>query len=184
MTEQDPILGMSDLPPEPPAWPRVIGITSIVIGSIMSGCGACGLASFAMQGRGTMPQGVTPPPSPPPMAAAMQVAGFLLALLLLVAGILLTMRKEPGRWAHLIYAIIAVPMGVLGMVVQSSMVGVMKQWIRDNPSMEKMQDFILLSVYLGFAVGVLLFGYNVFLLVWFIVKRKADLGHRALRDII
>jgi cytochrome bd-type quinol oxidase subunit 1 len=168
----------SDTQAERPAWPKTIGIISIILGGLYMCCGACGLVQL-VRGPQQMPEGVSPPPQPPPMSAIMQVVGLLLAIVLLAAGILLVNRREAGRWLHLIYSIVAIPTGLVGLVVGFGITGAMRQWINDNPKMEKMGGFIMLMTYFFLAVGALPMLYNVFLLVWFgVLKRKADLGAR------
>jgi cytochrome bd-type quinol oxidase subunit 1 len=161
---------------EPPVWPKAIGITSIIVGGLFVCCGACGLVQI-VRGPQQMPEGVTAPPQPPMLATVMQVVGFFLSLVLLVAGILLVNRKEAGRWLHLIYAILAVPAGVLGLVVSVGMLGAMRQWVNENPKMQQMSGMIMGFTMVGMAIAAIPILYNVFLLIWFgVVKRKADLG--------
>jgi hypothetical protein len=167
---------------EPPGWPKVIGIFSIIIGGIMSACGACGLANSLM--HRAPPPDMTPPPEPPPALIALQGVGFLLALILLFGGILLVMRKPAGRTLHLVYAVLSLPLGLVGLFVQMGFIGLMQKWLHENPKLEKMSGFIMATVYLGVAIAVALMAYQVFLLIWFIAKRKADLGGGSQRDLI
>jgi len=153
MSEPTPPTQLGDLAafsdsPQRPGWPKAIGITSIVIGGLFVCCGACGLIQLA---RGPQPvEGMTPPPQTPLLGAVMQVVGFFMSIVLLVAGILLVNRKEAGRWLHLIYAIVSIPTGLVGM-------------------------FVTVALFIA-AIPML---YNIFLLIWFgFVKRKADLGAR------
>jgi hypothetical protein len=164
---------------EPPAWPKAIGIISIIIGGLFTTCGACGLVQL-VRGPGQMPEGVTPPPQPPPIASVMQVVGFLLSIFLLTAGILLVNRKEAGRWLHLIYACLAIPSGLIGIVVSFGIMGAMRQWVNENPKLQQMSGLVMIGATVGMILGMLPMAYNIFLLIWFgLVKRKADLGARA-----
>src|SRR4051812_22540881 len=107
------------LPDEAPAWPKVVGIISIVWASAWMLCGVCGLASPLFLGMmsnmvekdmGPMPPAMRP--SLPQMA--LMAVGLAWAVLLLCAGIATVTRKPSGRVLHLAYAV-----GALIMVIPS-----------------------------------------------------------------
>src|SRR3954471_18440045 len=86
------------MPGEPPAWPKVIGIISIVWASLGLACGMCGfgwilyLPTFSKQMEAQM--GPMPPAMTPSAAQmALMVVGILWAFVLLSAGIATIGRK-------------------------------------------------------------------------------------------
>src|SRR3954468_11066775 len=107
MPPVDPVLDMPLLD-EPPAWPKVIGIISIVVASLGLACGVCGLANIALL---PVMENMTKDKLGP-MPAIMKPTGLQMALgvvqmgwpaLLLGAGIATVRRRYSGRTMHLVY---------------------------------------------------------------------------------
>lgn len=173
--------------PEPASWPRVIGIISIVWGSLGLLCGVCGLlqivagSAFQPQPAPGMPNFQPPPPSAMMMASS--VLGMLPPILLVVAGVLTLQRKSAGRTLHLIYAVLSILFTIFGTVVAiAAMDDTMKEMERQaaeqsNPQaaqqMQQMMPMIRTVSFAGIGVGVLLgLAYPIFILVWFGLVKK------------
>ena len=183
---------MSDMPPPTspvvdafvdsnPGWPKVVGIISIVWGSLGLCCGGCGLASAAgmmpkQPGMESMPTGGTP------LAYASLAFGLLVTLVLLTAGILTLSRKPIGKILHLVYAIMAFISVILAAVAQIQVIGLMEQWMRDNadsPQVKQMSQIPMATIQKGgLVVGLIIASiYPIFCAIWFgVVKRNADMG--------
>ena len=89
------------VPPEPPGWPRPIGILCIVYaaGGILI-YGFCGIAGTLLQGWMLSWSGLTAPPMPPVMmwtTAAQSTLPLVLGIVLLVAGIRLVRLRRSSR---------------------------------------------------------------------------------------
>jgi hypothetical protein len=197
---------MSQIPPTPPlppsddfdlsnaaaapkAWPKVIGIFSIVLGSLGLICNGCGIAgnaiNMAMGGATGMSQMPGPDGKPMPMPDVLKpgpidlaggVVAFLLGILLLVAGIMLVTRKPVARVLHIGYAAVAVVLTAVMTAHGVSKLNQIGQWAAQNPDdpMAKSIGMIQSFAMAGIAVGVVLgLGYPLFLLVWFLVVKKS-----------
>lgn len=115
------------MPAEPPSWPKVIGIISIVWGSLGLFCNACGMIS---QLGGNAMIGMMPPEQQEAMKAQMAAAGpaqlaiyvfgILITILLIVAGVLTLQRRPLGRLLHLAYGGLAVVLTLISAVVTFS----------------------------------------------------------------
>ncbi len=179
---------IADLPGDPPAWPKVIGIISIVFSSLALVCGGCGVAVTPFMGQlmGGISQGHELPPMYQPHIGNMAVAGLglLNALLLLIAGVMLLKRKPIGRPLHLVNAVLSIPRMVPGLYLQWRLQQETAIWAQQaDPANPFAQQFNSPGASMGNTIG-LIFGaviglsYPLFLLVWFgLVKRKAtDMG--------
>ena len=99
-----------DMPSAPPAWPKVVGIISIVLASLGLVCGVCGLIqngmAFAQGGAEMqMPEGKTMQmPAPSLLSIVLMALGWLWSLMLLTAGIMTVKRRANGRTLHIVYA--------------------------------------------------------------------------------
>lgn len=198
-----PSTEVPDLPPEPPAWPKVVGIISIVWGTLMLGCGACGVAvgligeSFLSQ---MMPEGGPPMQTGMgPATTAVAAVGIVFDVLLVVAGILLIQRKPIARNLHIVYAILAILLGIVTTAVslpeQRRQIEQLETWLEENPDHEQAEavrqqieisknPLVMMG---GMAFGVCLgTAYPAFCLVWFgLVKRSpADMGAETAPDLI
>lgn len=99
---------------EPPKWPKVIGIISIVLGALGFTCIGLQTASifFQEQLMGLAAQGTNAPPpptmEPTPALIGASVLGILLNVLLIAAGIATLARSPKGRTLHLVYAVVSI----------------------------------------------------------------------------
>ncbi|MDY7009556.1 MAG: hypothetical protein SVV80_02240 [Planctomycetota bacterium] len=142
---------------KPPVWHKVIGIISIVFGSLGIVCTPISLGANAAN---------------PTHKEAMKMfpdwwqsytvfssfLGIAFAILLLVAGISLLRRRPAGRPLHLIYAGVTIIMAVVGIVAMVSMINT------DSIPVE-MRTVIITSAVFGILFGS---AYPVFLLIWFL----------------
>jgi len=171
MPPVNPVLDMP-MPEEPPAWPKVIGIISIVWAGLGLACGMCGfgwilyLPTFSKQMEAQM--GPMPPTMTPSVAQmGLMVVGILWAFMLLSAGIATVRRKASGRTLHLAYAIGAILLTLpsLGLQVKQQMDTA--DWASKNPDSKWAQQSKAGPI-AGLAVGsVMGFAWPVFCLIWF-----------------
>jgi len=179
-----PTDGTPDLPPVPPSWPKVIGIISIIWGSLGLVCGGCGMAMPIMMGAFMGGQGQTLPPSmtlnPPQLIVT--AIGMVGSILLIAAGVSTVSRKPVGSMLHIAYALLSVPISLLATYFAWKSQGQMAQWVLDNPSNPMAQAMSSpgqqAGQMIGLAFGVLLgLAYPIFCLVWFgIVKKPSEIG--------
>ncbi len=173
------------LPDEPPRWPTVVGVISIVWGSLGIICGGCGLASplimEAMLAQQASQQGMGPMPDimkPGPLQMALGVVGLLWTVLLLVAGIMLTLRKPVARPLHLVYAVVNIILTIVGTIMGIASQQAVREWATNNPDNEWAKQVLIqpefagyISIGLGAVIGLV---WPVFCLIWFgAVKRSA-----------
>jgi hypothetical protein len=117
-----------DLPPDPPAWPKVIGIISIVFGSLGIGCMGCSGVGLVIQpmfmGSAEAQFGPMPDVMKPPLSQIiMMPLGALVAAMLIIAGVLLLKRVAVSRVLHIVYAILNIVMSIAGTVTGILQVG-------------------------------------------------------------
>lgn len=177
-TEPEPLLEPAELP----RWPAVIGGISIGWAAFGLGCAGCGVLSLALglqPGAGT--DQAPPPTMTPPMMVHMGVSS-LNTVLLLIAGIMTCTRRPVGRALHLAYGGVAIPLLVVGVILQLQSQSAMMQWMQDNPDSPTAQamnsGFGRIAMTFGLVLGVLLGApWPIFCLIWFgLVKRRpADL---------
>ena len=171
-----------DLDAKLPAWPKVVGIISIIWGALGLICNGFGVASaFLMpmmmggaagQLEGGMPSVITDPPITGLIAA---VLGVLLSVFLVIAGVMTVMRKADGRTAHLIYAPIHLILIVWGAMVQLGAQSEIADWVQANPDADfaKQQQMTGPIGMIMLVVFVILFLiWPVFCLVWFGAIKK------------
>jgi hypothetical protein len=166
------------MPEEPPAWPKVVGIISIVWASLGLTCGLCGigwilyLPTFGKQMEAQM--GPMPPTmTPAPAQMALMAVGMLWAILLLVSGIMTVSRKANGRTLHLVYAVGAILLTLpsLGLQVKQQMD--MADWAAKNPDSKWAQQSKA-GPAIGLSVGAVMgFAYPIFCLAWFAPKKHS-----------
>ena len=170
-----------------PKWPKVIGIISIVLGSLGLVCGAIGAGSMfflpSMMSGQTF-EGGTPPvfpyqPAPTLMMAAM-FASLIWTIVLIVAGAMTASRKPIGRPVHLLWAAVAILIGALSMKMQVDQQNALAAWLRDNPSSQIAQ---MTGGNVGGLIGLVVaaffsFAWPLFVLCWFLLvkKRNADIA--------
>lgn len=172
-----------DIRPKP-AWPKVIGIISIIWGALGLVCNILGTGwmfiqpSFMQSAADQMQGGV------PPQMLQLQVPliglmifGVVWAIVLIVAGAMTAGRKPAGRKAHLVWAIVAMITGVVGTYVNLQYQNGITDWIRDNPSSDFAQQpgagggGSMIGIVLGL---VLAFAWPVFTTVWFLMVKRRD----------
>lgn len=162
----------------PPAWPKVIGVISMLLAGLGLVCGGLGFA-FNMFGAGMMEgalQGAPPPPTMVfgPVDYAVTGIGLILAVLLLFAGILLFGRRPIARPLHLIYSVCSIPLSLYSVISSMDKQAAAVQWARDypdNPIAQQMnaggganQVGMIVGLALGLGLGV---GVPLFYFVWF-----------------
>ncbi|MBL8762272.1 MAG: hypothetical protein JNL50_13320 [Phycisphaerae bacterium] len=167
---------------EPPRWPKAVGITSIVIGSIMVGCAGCGVVGLVVA-PSLVPEDMKaqmPPSQASPGMLIHLAAGAISDILLIVAGAMTVGRKIAGRHLHLAYAGFAIVLFGIGVWLQFQQQAIMQQWAAqnpDNPQAKAMSGPMgNIGLIFGIAIGAL-FGvvYPVFLIIWFgMVKRTQE----------
>lgn len=170
------IAGEMDDAPRP-AWPKVIGIISIVFGSLGVICGGLGIGwQLMMPGfLGQMPGGAPPTLlNPNPINLGFGAVSTLWTIILIVAGALTVGRKPSGRTAHLAWALVAMIFGAVGIYMQMKMNAEIATWVADNPDADFSKQPQMPII--GYAcAGFFGFGWPLFTLVWFgLVKRKAS----------
>lgn len=179
----EPMLESEDTPP---AWPKAVGIVSIVWGSLGIACNGCGVVSMLVM-PGLMAQAVPNEPMPPQfqpsgLAVLASVLSVCVSVVLIVAGVLVMRRRELGRWLHLGYAAAALVLTIVGVAIQLQMMAAMDQFVRENPGSMWAQQQNAPGSKIGQQVG-LVFGvvlgaaYPLFCLVWFgLIKRGGSMG--------
>lgn len=185
-----------DLDAKLPAWPKVVGVISIVWGSLSVICNGLGAISALVmpalmksatgQMQGGMPPVVTDPPITSTIAA---ILGLLVSVFLVIAGVMTVMRKASGRTAHLIYGMIQIILIIWGIVIQIGVQGQIADWVNQNPD----ADFSK-SQQLGGSFGLAIAGvmavifliWPIFTLVWFgaIKKTHQDMTGGVDLDVI
>jgi hypothetical protein len=172
-----------DLPPEPPQWPKVVGIISICWGGLNLLCNACMpvlpkfFESFMppdAQGMPMFPKG--------PMVWIAVTGGVLACLICITAGALSISRNPATRPLHLAYGIIAIIITIFGTYMNLDFQKTQRQWIADNPdnnfakqmSHPSQASFNVIGLAFGVAYGT---AYPIFCIAWYgAVKRKAPLA--------
>jgi hypothetical protein len=180
---QTPASGDFGIPAEPPAWPKVVGIISIVLASLGIPCSACisvgALGGSAMYEWGRQQQikaghpdpGSMPAPFQPTVVDIGSAALWLLGVVvLLVAGIMTVRRKSSGRPAHVVYGVISI-LGTLVYLSSSMMKAqAIANWIAQNPGHPflKQPGIGMSSSPIGAVLmSALCLIYPIFILIWF-----------------
>jgi MFS family permease len=187
MSDMDPGTPPTELPPdfelpdEPPRWPKVVGVTSIIFGALSLTCGGMGLVMMGLMPvlmkavadqMGPMPDAMKP-------NAAMMVAGVIglgVAVLLIIAGIVTVQRKPAGRRLHLVYAVLGIASTFVGLYLQLRHQAGFQQWAAQNPDNLWAQQGGGVWQLIGLAFSIFLgFGWPLFCLIWFgLVKTRAE----------
>ncbi len=173
--------GEIPLPPDPPAWPKAVGITSIVWGALGLTCGACGVAGGIASSylSGMMPAEMGPMPDvmkPSPAQLVLGGVGILWAILLIVAGIMCVTRNPATRAMHLVYAVGSFVLTAAGTVLSVRQQFAIAEWVAQNPDSgwAKQQNPTVSWIILG-ATVVLGLAWPCFCLLWFgVVKRRPE----------
>ncbi|MFG0307053.1 MAG: hypothetical protein ACF8Q5_12655 [Phycisphaerales bacterium JB040] len=163
---------------DPPGWPKVIGILSIVFGSISVFCGGIGAAFLPFQAGMIEGQlnGAPPPPSVEPNAITLGLlaASIAINILLVVAGSMLVLRKPAARMAHLLYVLLFLPVVIFGSINTLNVQKATEEWAQqypDNPIAQSTLQQMDMGVNMGLigAVANLLIGlaWPLFCVIWF-----------------
>ena len=170
---------------EPPKWPKVVGIISIVWGTLSMLCTGGGTAMSALSGRliqssgisGPLPPMLTSPPVTVYISAALSLA---LSLFLIVAGAVTASRKPTGRTLHLVYAVVALLVAVWATSLQLGIQNDLAEWLRQHPDSDYTKMTQTGATAIGTAIGIafgLVIGFTwpIFTLIWFgAVKTKPE----------
>ncbi|MDX2114224.1 MAG: hypothetical protein SFZ24_01205 [Planctomycetota bacterium] len=184
--------GMSDPAPyEAPeqAWPKPVGVTSIVIGAVSLTCTACGGAALGLQVAFVaemakqFPDGMPPSMGAiEPLMIAQMVGGALVNVVLVVAGAMLVMRKPVARVLHLVYAGLGLIAFATWILLQVQAQVEITEWCKQNPGTKFAQQQqasgpigLIIGLGLGVVLGLL---WPLFCIVWFgaIKRRDADIA--------
>jgi hypothetical protein len=187
-----------NMPTEPPAWPKVIGIISIVLGSLGTICGVCGavmnlsMGAFMewaakMQAQGPQGGGAKLPTTPLPAELTPHALSIVSAIgwpigtiVLIVAGITLLRRAASGRTLHLVYAVISILFTLMGVGGAAIYQGTASKYIAANPTDDWAQFFSqqsggpsgqLLQALVISCVAII---YPAFCLVWFGAMKRTQ----------
>ena len=168
--------------PEVPKWPKIVGIVSVVLGSlglICNGCGAAYMFGAEQMLKMAEPHMGSPAPSvmiPSPALAIVSMIGFLWAILLLIAGILCIARNPMTRLTHLVYAVGGLLLVGVATYLQLEQQAALMEWARQNPDNPWAQNanspMNAVSLYFGVVLGA---AWPVFCLIWFgLVKTRRE----------
>ncbi|MCA9310437.1 MAG: hypothetical protein KDA21_04475 [Phycisphaerales bacterium] len=173
--------GEYDAPP--PGWPKGVGITSIVLGTLGLICGGLNLvgSAFSNQLMQMAAQGQDWERGPLQTIGTIDYAmlglGLVGSTLLLLAGITTTMRSINGRWLHLLYAALKIILIVVGIWFFLDKRTAHIKWAEtqsaDNMFAQPGQaSQAMIGLAIGVALGIL---WPLFCLIWFgLVKTTRD----------
>jgi hypothetical protein len=172
----------TDLFAEPPRWPKVVGITSIVWASIGLACGVCGIGSLAFMpqlmkmAEQSMGEPYPAALNPPRSLLVLAAVGTLWTFLLLAAGIATVTRRPAGRPLHLLYSIGSVLLAFVNTAFSLQYQNAVAQWAAQNPGSKWAQTQGGVGNMIGIAFGLLLgLAWPAFCIVWFgFIKRKPE----------
>ncbi|GJM19653.1 MAG: hypothetical protein DHS20C14_18660 [Phycisphaeraceae bacterium] len=158
---------------EAPKWPKVVGILSVVFGSISVFCGGVGIA-LAPLGVSMAEGQLNGDPPPPNMVIApidmvSQGVGFLINILLIIAGSTLLMRKPAARALHLLYGVAFLFAAGLGIWAQMKKQAAMDAYAQqyDNIYAQQHGQAGSLALIIGVVMMVAFLCWPAFCLVWF-----------------
>jgi len=171
-----------------PLWPKVIGIISIIWGSLGLICGGFGLVALPFSDKfvsAILENGEPTPYGMVPTATDYSIAGFgfLLAVLLLFAGITCVSYRPVTRKMHLLYGLISIPITLWSYMNQQHKAELNLQWAKEfpnSPLAESLDPAQNPAAGVGQIVGLALlivlgFGVPLLYLIWFgLVKTKPE----------
>lgn len=180
--EQPPVDLDVDLLAEPPGWPKIVGIVSIVFGALGLTCGGCGLLGQGMQSLIPEMEDVAKQPQvmAPILTFSLLALALLLSILLLIAGIMTLLRKPIGRPLHLLYAVLKILAVIVGLVtfimIWPDYKVELTRYFEESGQNAQSRDVMLSATFYGALVSNLIYlAYPVFCLIWFgLVKRKPE----------
>jgi hypothetical protein len=177
---------------EAPAWPKVIGIISIVLASLGLLCNGCGFGWYFAQGpvlrmaENAPQQPGQPKLGPPPQEmfmpvgmAFLTVVGVALSVFLLMAAIGLLRRRPAARMMLLGYAAFSLVLIAVSTVLQFQQQAALAAWAKANPTSPWAAQANPMGAIIGAVLGIIIGGaWPVFLLIWFgLVKTKPEQMH-------
>lgn len=179
---------MHDLP-EQQGWPKPVGITSIVLGSINLTCAGLGglylLVVLPLWMSDMMKQHFTDGIPPQFESISIPVAlstglSMLVNVLLVTAGVSLVMRKAVARPMHLAYAVLGLISFAVGTWIGVSYQAELTEWIKANPDTKFAQEQGAsgwIGQAIGWTWGILMgFAWPVFCCIWFgFIKEASDI---------
>lgn len=126
--------------PEPPKWPKIVGLTSIILGGIGVTCTGLSagvqlfitrMMSSSQSGfKGGLPPALTNPTMIQYVAGGV---GLLWTILLIVGGALTLARKPTARTVMLVWAVGAIVIFVWGVSMQLQAQQEIADWVAKNP---------------------------------------------------
>lgn len=163
-----------------PKWPTPFGVISIVLGALGLVCGGIGLA-WGMVAGPMMKDQLDGAPMPDvfvlgPIDLAVAAASLALSVVLIFAGILLIGRSPKARLLHVLFAVLILPVNIVGFVRQMDKQAALERWLidyPDNPLAQSMnqpgqqagqQAGEVFGLAMFVVLGVL---YPLFVFVWF-----------------
>ena len=172
---------------EPPKWPKVVGILSIVWGALSLTCAGLGTASMVfmpkfMEGMAKQ-QNVPAPPFPQmtPTLWALNGLGVALAVLLVVAGIATLARKPAGRTLHLVYAVAGIVVVLastyFNIQMQADQHEAMAEYAQKYPDSPFAQQADSKAAAIGQIAGpifglIIGLAWPLFCLIWFLISER------------
>lgn len=175
------------LEPQRKSWPKVIGIISIVWGSLGLVCNGCGLIGQMFQSAfmGMIPQPQGPnaqqvPPIPDVMKPTMldfasMGANMVICVVLIIAGSMLVARNPKGRMLHLAYAGLSILATLIGTALAVQKQSAIAAWAKQNADnlWAKQQSQAGSFAFIGIGIGVLIgLAYPLFVLIWFLAVKR------------
>lgn len=175
----------SDLAGSPPAWPKVIGILSIVwaaMGVLCSGIGITFILVFApgMAGDGDLPPSMTATP----LQWAFSGLGLIAIAILLFGGIGCLRRVPSGRTLHLSYGVLGLVLALGQLYIGIQNIHAMDAWRQANPDSPFAQgssetEWIGLVLVLAVTSA-----WPLFCILWFGAMNKRPEVGRSNREIV
>lgn len=165
---------------EPPKWPKVVGIISIVYSCIMLLCNG-GLAIMSlfqpqmmnMAEQQVFTDGVPPMLKQVPLVGvALLVFSFAMSVCLLIAGITTVGRHKKGRILHLIATGGILLSTLVSIPYQISMQSEIAEWVKANPDTVYAQQYSPAQSLIGLAIGLVFLLYPIFCIIWFGALKK------------
>ena len=166
----------TDLFIDRPTWPKVIWIISISWACFWMMCGllmTVGMFFMNSQAFTEMTEkgmGAPMPDAFRPSSTmwAFGAVGSLWLLVLLFAGLATLRHRDSGRGLHLLWAVVAVVLGCVSMVLQAKMLSGKRVWVEANPDSAWGKQFSPVGEFIGTLVGMAIsFSYPLFLIIWF-----------------
>ena len=170
---------------DPPKWPKVVGVISIIWALLGLTCGGLGMASAAFMGP-MMESQLDGDPLPPTMVLttadyALGAFGLVLAVILMVGGVTLLLRKPVAKPLHIIYGLGAIPSLVFSTLINFSKQEAAQQWAKDYPDNPMAQQMNAagpaqaIGMIITLVIILFFMTYPLFCIIWFgLVKNKRE----------